>query len=271
VTQWFDVPVNSIRERELQHLFESWHTRDATLLYGVPDWLDSIDAAPVPPSQRRRRSFGYDFTPDIEFIVRRRRYVLELKHGAKYEGVALAEVLHHAAWLKRYEAEQASEVVPVIISQYNTWLRLAVDEYLRAAVRHVEVVALAGPGDTTILAFDVPLAPWTVKQPPTWLRDVDPKVARFHWHHVAETDSWFGLTRQLTARPVIMEEPYIWVMGASDRPVLLWEGLAARSGELWRSVRSEDGSMDSNGRYFLSGEGDPRSACSPGWLSDRPS
>lgn len=265
MTQWFELKQKPILERELQQLFETWHTRDGSLLYGVPDWLDSIDAAPLPAAQRRRRSFGYDFTPDIEFVVRRRRYVLELKHAVKYEPLALAEVLHHAAWLKRYEAEQASEVVPVIITQYSSWLRLAIDEYLRPVVRHVEALALPGPADTSILAFDVPLAPWTVKRPPGWLAELDPRAAKLHWHHVAETDSWFGLQQPLATRPSILEEPCVWVVGAADRPALLWEGLGTRNGE--RTVRANDGGLDSHGRYFLSGDGPSRSEPAPSWLA----
>lgn len=264
MNQWFDVKTKRIVERDLQQLFDSWHTRDGLLLYGVPDWLDSIDVAPVP--RRPHRSFGYEFTSDVEFVVRRRRYVLELKHAGKYEPTALAEVLHHAAWLKRYAAEEASEVVPVIVSQYSAWLRLAIEEYLRAAVRHIEVSAVEGPGDTMILAFDVPLAPWTVKPPPSWLAELDPKATKLHWHHVAETDSWFGLQRPLGARPLILEEPYVWVAGAADRPALLWEGIGAKAGERWRDVRPEDGLLDGNGRYFLSRDGATPSPRPPSWL-----
>ena len=265
--QWRELTRQKVRERELQGLFESWPTQDASRLFGVPDWLNAIDVPPM--EEGRRRSFGYDFTPDIEFIVGRTRYVLELKYGDKYEPQALAEVLHHAAWSKRYEADLASQVVPVIVSQYNAWLRLAIDEYLRGVVRYVETVALENSGDATIWAFDAPLAPWTVKPPPTWLATLDPRAAKLHWHHVAETDSWFGLEQQLTARPAVMEEPYVWIMGAPDRPVLLWEGWSARRGDLWRSVRSPDQQLDANGRYFLFGHGNTRTQAtpSPAWLA----
>lgn len=269
MVQWRPLTRQSVRERELQGLFESWPARNASLLFGVPDWLNAIDVPPLPGTERRRRSFGYDFTPDIEFIVGRTRYVLELKHGNKFEPQALAEVLHHAAWSKRYEAHLASQVVPVVVSQYNAWLRLAIDEYLRGVVRYVEADALEASENATIWAFDVPLAPWTVKPPPPWLTDLDPRAGKLRWHHVAETDSWFGLTQELTMRPTVIEEPYVWIVGGSDRPVLLWEGWSAKRGELWRSVRSPDQRWNANGSYFLSGGEDTRSeaAHSPAWLA----
>lgn len=267
--QWRELTRQKVRERELQGLFESWPTRDASLLFGVPDWLNAIDVAPLPMQERRRRSFGYSFTPDIEFIAGQLRYVFELKHGDKYEPQALAEVLHHAAWSKRYEAHLASKVVPVIVSQYNAWLRLAIDEYLRGVVRYVEADVLEGLEGAAVFAFDVPLAPWTVQLPPPWLTALDPRAGKLHWHHVAETDSWFGLAQELTMRPTIIEEPYVWIVGGSERPVLLWEGWSAKRGESWRSVRSPDQRLDANGRYFLSGGRNTRTQAtpSPTWLA----
>jgi hypothetical protein len=145
VTQWFELTREKVLERDLQELFDSWPQRDASRLFGVPDWLNAIGVPPLEKKERQRRAFGYDFTPDIEFIVGRLRYVLELKHGDKYE----------------------------------------------------------------------PL------------------------------------------------------MGASDRPVLLWEGWAARRGEVWRLVRSPDGRLDANGSYFLSGVGNTQAQAthSSTWLA----
>lgn len=241
MTQWLKLTAKRVLEKELQSLFDGWATRADAALFGVPDWLDAIRVPPIPRGKRTRRSFGYDFTPDVEFVVEPQRYVVELKHGVKYEPLALAEVLHHAAWLKRYEAERASQVVPVIVSQYNAWLRLAIEEYLRAIVRYVEALVLevtdAGHDKISLFAFDVPLAPWTVQQPPSWLTELDPRAATLHWHRVAENDSWFGLTQEVPTRPIFLEVSYVWIVrSGADRPVLLWEG---------------DGDLDANGRYFL--------------------
>jgi hypothetical protein len=270
MTQWLKLTTKRILENELQALFDGWATRADELLFGVPDWLDAIRLPPIPRGEERtRRSFGYDFTPDVEFVVGPQRYVVELKHGAKYEPLALAEVLHHAAWLKRYESERASQVVPVIVSQYNAWLRLAIEEYLRAVVRYVEALVLERPDKTSLFAFDVPLAPWTIQQPPSWLTELDPRAVTLHWHHVAENDSWFGLAQGMPTRPTFLEVPYVWIVrGGADRPVLFWEGWAAKRGDQWTKATSPGGDLDANGRYFLTTTR-TRSAATdaPSWLT----
>ncbi|HET9625020.1 MAG TPA: hypothetical protein VFP84_26815 [Kofleriaceae bacterium] len=248
---WQKLVSAQVLERQVQDLFEGWASRPDPSLFGLPDWLAAIRQAPIDQDLRRRTSFGYDFIPDVEFVVGTQRFVLELKHGVKYEPLALAEVLHHAAWLKRYAADDASQVVPVIVSQYSAWLRLAIDEYLRAAVRHVEVSVLAEADGKSLFAFDVPLAPWRLaKTLPDWLAALEPP-ADLHWHHVAENDSWFGLKQKLRTRPTVLEEPYVWLVRSGER-VLAWEGWAARLGERMRDARSADGLLDANGRYFLS-------------------
>jgi hypothetical protein len=253
MTQWLKLTPKRAVESKLQALFDGWATRADAPLFGVPDWLDAIRLPPIPRGKERtRHSFGYDFTPDVEFVVGPQRYVFELKYGAKYEPLALAEVLHHAAWIRRYDAERASQVVPVIVSQYNAWLRLAIDEHLRTVVRYVEALVLEDPDETSRFAFDVPLAPWTIQQPPSWLTELDSRAASLHWHRVAENDSWFGLAQEMPTRPTFLEVPYVWIVcGGADRPVLLWEGWAPKRGEQWSEVRSPDGHLDANGRYFL--------------------
>lgn len=253
------------KEADLQAIFNVWHERPRARLFGVPDWLDLIDHAPL--SRGPRPSFGYEFTTDVEFVVGSLRYVLELKYGAKFEPLALAEVLHHAAWLRRYEAEAASHVVPVIVSQYSSWLRLAVDEYLRGVVRLVEVCMLEGVRGEPLFVFDAPLAPWSVKATPSWLTDLTEESAKLHWHYVAETRSWFGLQRERTVRPHIMDEPYVWVVGGGGKPVVVWEGLAGGRVGRRSPLRSESG-LNADGRYFLhtpGQPGDPR-AVTPTWL-----
>lgn len=270
MTQWLKLTMKRVLENELQALFDGWATRADAHLFGVPDWLDAIRLPPIPRGKERtRHSFGYDFTPDVEFVVGPHRYVVELKHGEKYEPLALAEALHHAAWLRRYEAERASQVVPVIVSQDNAWLRLAIDEYLRTAVRYVEALVLEGPDEASLFAFDVPLAPWAIQQPPSWLTELDPRAATLHWHRVAENDSWFGLVQEMPTRPTFLEVPYVWIVrGGADLPVLLWEGWAAKRGDQWSKARSPDGHLDANGRYFLTNMRTRSAAMdAPSWLT----
>ncbi|MBC7977432.1 MAG: hypothetical protein H7138_20855 [Myxococcales bacterium] len=282
MTQWSMLKMKRVLECEIQNLFDAWDKRPDGRLFGVPDWLNEIRVAPIPPGEdRTRRSFGYAFTPDVEFIVGSHRYVIELKQGAKYEPLALAEVLHHAAWLKRYDSKNASQVVPVIVSQYNSWLRLAIEEYLRAVVRYVETIVLetteignlrnAAFDKALLFAFDVPLAPWAFhSEPPSWLAALDPRAAHLRWHHVAENDSWFGLEQEMPTRPTFLEGRYVWVVrgGGPDRSVLLWEGYAAKRGEKWTKATSPGGDLDGTGRYFLASTSNGgRATDGPTWLA----
>jgi len=84
MTQWLRLTTKRIIERGLQALFDGWGTRADALLFGVPDWLDAIRLPPIPYGKRTRHSFGYDFTPDVEFVVGTQQYVIELKYGAKF-------------------------------------------------------------------------------------------------------------------------------------------------------------------------------------------
>lgn len=111
-------------------------------MVGVPTWLTRTKVLPIEKPQRARTAFGYSFTSDVELIDGSLHYMIELKRGMKYEPLAMAEVLHHSAWVKRYECAPDRRVVPVIISSFNAWLRLSIDEYLRDAVRYHEVEIL---------------------------------------------------------------------------------------------------------------------------------
>ena len=71
----------------------------------------------------------------------------------------------------------------------------------------------------------------------------------------------------MPTRPTFLERPYVWIVrgGAADRPVLLWEGWAAKRGDQWSKATSPDGDLDANGRYFLT------TACTGSAATDAPS
>lgn len=264
---WTRVYYATAKEYVIQGEFDRWHARDPARMFGLPDWLAQL-GQPLPRTQRA--SFGYAFTPDVEFLVGGRHYVLELKYASKYEPLALAEVLHHAAWLRRHEAADATDVVPVVVSQFNSWLRLAVDEYLRDQVRLLEVEVLRDNrcADARLFVFDAPLAPWNLKEAPPWLAGLTgDEGRRLRWHHVPETGSWFGLLNEHEHRPVIIQEPYVWLHRHDDGTALVWEGLAPALHERWRSVRSSAG-LTTAGSYHLYTATSPVDAgASPTWLS----
>lgn len=264
---WTQLPRADAKEDTLQATFVAWPTRARSQMFGVPDWLERLTVEPV--AQKQRTSYGYTFQPDIEFVDAGLRYVLELKYGVKYEPLALAEVLHHAAWLRRHEAAEASHVVPVVVSQFSSWLRLAVDEYLRGQVRLVEVDILKH-GSSELYMFDAPLASWSPWEAPDWLIELTggkEAAALLRWHYVAETSSWFGMRENHRTRPIIIDEPYVWLHRHDDGTMLVWEGHAPQLGERSRTAGSGC-DLTSTGTYYLSAStGTGRATPGPTWLA----
>lgn len=123
--------------------------------------------------------------------------------------------------------------------------------------------------DARLFVFDAPLAPWNLKEAPPWLAALTgDEGRRLRWHHVPETGSWFGLLNEHEHRPVIIQEPYVWLHRHDDGTALVWEGLAPALHERWRSVRSSAG-LTTAGSYHLYTATSPVDAgASPTWLSD---
>ncbi|HEX8111482.1 MAG TPA: hypothetical protein VF516_27315 [Kofleriaceae bacterium] len=216
------------KESYLQDLFDHWG-QATCLRVGVPPWLRGFSGS---NARRPRSAFGYQFTTDAEYEIGSRRYVIELKHAVKYEPLALAEVLHHAEWIRRYERDH-TEVVPVIVTQFSCWLRLAIAALGRrmdglGALRYYEVDVL-GQDDPAVIWFDEPLAPWVPAERPPFLLE-HPETARLHWHHVATTRTWFGLDEIVEERPLVLEVPYVTVSEIDHGGFVLWEGTAAPNG-----------------------------------------
>ncbi|HET8937135.1 MAG TPA: hypothetical protein VFN67_27025 [Polyangiales bacterium] len=144
------------RERELQHHFENWREGEH-LRAGCPEWLSSMEVRPV-----HFKDGGRNFRPDIGSSSKGKRLVIELKHGRKFEPLALAEVLHHAECLDykklwpsdnvhgRTKRGSSSPVIPVIVCQHSKWIRESLKWLVRNglppdAIRHVEIVLLRSP------------------------------------------------------------------------------------------------------------------------------
>ncbi len=134
---------------------------------GLPDWMRGLL---LRKQVKHRDRWGAEFVADAVASSGRENFVFELKYGAKYEPVALAEVLHHAAALdrvspelKQWTVKPAVPVIPVIVAQWNAWIRGALDWLLHARtatrLRLLEVIALRDPRESdTLLWFDEPLA-----------------------------------------------------------------------------------------------------------------
>ena len=156
------------KEEYLQAIFDTWNTSRPRMA-GAPSWLSNARA-----ERHAEREFVvppvgdhiYKIRPDLVWEELDRTLVIELKRGAKYEPLALAEVMHHAwalaAWPEKNGVKLPAE--PVIISQQNYWHRGAIAGLMCRGLessmrnRYLEVDLLRGSNGQDLLWFDLPLA-----------------------------------------------------------------------------------------------------------------
>ncbi|WP_147444645.1 hypothetical protein [Corallococcus sp. CA053C] len=122
---------NGAREEVLQRIFDTWASR-GTAVAGAPEWLWALPN----PERPLSKGFGYAFTPDAYWAQAQPRIVGELKYGAKFEPVAIAEAVHHAHLLRRIHGGEP--IVSVVITQPNYWIRAAIAELDSQKILHVE-------------------------------------------------------------------------------------------------------------------------------------
>lgn len=119
------------KESVLQDIFNTWAAR-RTPVAGTPEWLWALPNPERPTSH----GFGYSFTPDAYWAQSRPRMVGELKYGAKFEPVAIAEAMHHAHLLRHIHG--GDPILSVVVTQPNYWIRATITELASPALRHVE-------------------------------------------------------------------------------------------------------------------------------------
>lgn len=97
---------------------------------GTPPWIEALIGWRSQPGFTD--AWGYGFRPDALAHDGAQIFAFELKYGRKGEPLALAEVLHHAHALATQVAPfkslgddwpVAGAVRPVIVSQFNAWIR----------------------------------------------------------------------------------------------------------------------------------------------------
>lgn len=161
-----DLDVMPFTEANLQTHFEHWESAQEVRI-GVPLWLKNMRAWKGQPSLVD--AWGVSFRPDVVAHDGEKTYVFELKYARKYEPLALAEVLHHAHALRAQPYMDWPQLVqPVIVSQFNAWVRDAWT-YLREsqldekALRVIEVTALRQRAGVGYLWFNEVdgVDPWT--------------------------------------------------------------------------------------------------------------
>lgn len=219
---------NSARsESHLQAIFDQWNDATCgTQIAGAPKWL--LDCRG--PNQRRSfqaESYSrYRFTPDV-FWDNPTLVVLELKHGAKYQPLALAEVLHHAWKLgdpKVLGGKSEGHPLPVIVSSSNDtgWLRAALC-YLfthglrKDALKYLESTFYERPDGGEYLWIEEPFADWL---PDTTLPKSVPLKWQGHKPHcyrIAGCESWvLTVKEKIPMRPEIPDE--FILISSTSRP-----------------------------------------------------
>jgi hypothetical protein len=119
----------ALSESTLQHHFDTW-AAGAPVRAGAPPWIETLRGWTRQLACTDAWEFG--FRPDMLAHDGAETFVFELKYARKGEPLALAEVLHHAHALATRPASlgalgsgwpQRGAIRPVIVSQFNAWLR----------------------------------------------------------------------------------------------------------------------------------------------------
>lgn len=233
-------------EADLQEYFTKWaEPTNRARQIAAPLWLREVNS--FEPQRFCRSVQGYGFQPDLLAKGPDQDWVFELKHASKYEPLALAEALHHA-WLLSEGLtanRQERKTIPVLVTQYNVWLRAALGYLIKngfnaEAIRYLEVSVIKA-GSDDLLWFDEPLAEWElVDGPPPFLPPLPPLPRDVgtppNWYRVCGSSTWFASQTRSDSRPLIWREPYLML---SVEPLsgrrLLWFGAPASHGEYWSS------------------------------------
>lgn len=246
---WTEVHPVEVGEADIQMRVANWDQPRAAdwSRVGCPTWLEALRAI-KPNAYCAAGPLGYGFRPDILAESDGSHLVIELKCARKLEPLALAEVLHHAHLLSQGLAHapehRAASYVPVLMTQYNAWLRSSL-AFLRLhgmhheSIRYVEFTSLRF-GDETILWLDEPFAPWEPAAAPPLpaLLSVGPK----QWYKIRGADTWIAVGRDLDERPALWTIPYLTLTVDRGRSrMLMWSGGPAGPGRyiMWHAGGSK--------------------------------
>jgi hypothetical protein len=227
---------NDQRERNLQDLFVCWNKAPPAraLIAGHPRLMAFTGD---PKREWEHSAWGYrprvDIVGDTEDG---QRLVIELKLGAKYEPIGLAEVLFHAERL----AHPEQRIHPVLVTQYNLWNRVVIQSLRRRAreqiVAYYEVTVVDVDG-APCFWFDAPLDEWHPESPPDAVRavlqaitDASPDIPWLsdlpYWYKVDETGTYYATCQRCDQRPAVVDVPHLALVPVegSDTRWIVWAG-----------------------------------------------
>ncbi|MFH1810575.1 MAG: hypothetical protein ABIJ09_17670 [Pseudomonadota bacterium] len=211
---WTELSYPKLAEKDIQRLLDDWPRRQQIgwAIAACPQWLSNIQSRNI--TQQLKTKWGYKYRPDVIWDADATVYVVELKHAAKYEPIAIAEVLHHAQMLKEHGLrdmgiDRQAHVQPAVLTQYNGWIRSTVAWMRENGVdsERFIVLEMTVVEDETrrYLLLNSPFASWQEGTPPESLpRHVRTKCR--YWYFVENDGSWYGLDRKQTDRPLLLQE-----------------------------------------------------------------
>ncbi len=187
--QRFDASSDAL-EKDVQDIFDAWGSdKMPAVIAGAPDWLWELGR---PAEKRGYIGYGYAFKPDVLWQSQRTVHVAEIKYGTKFEPIALAEAVHHAYMFREIkEFTDVTHVTPIVISQYNGWIRAAVAELKHQSLRHVEIDLLYAKalGGELLWVTDPHAALTECKAPKDVPLGVKWKARK--WWRVTGEETWF--------------------------------------------------------------------------------
>lgn len=242
---WMDLNPQQASEADIQRYVANWNQKPVGTWshVGAPAWLQALHPRAA-NDYCDCASLGYSFRPDIVGESNGISYVLELKCAYKYEPIALAEALHHAHVLSCGMAQPpaglAAPFIPVLVTQYNAWLRSAL-AFLRlkglqaGSIKYVEFTSLVSSTGEKILWFDEPFAPLAPCPPP--LLPIGLSTGSKYWYRVSDADTWIAVDDVLHERPALWTVPYLMLtVDRANARILTWHGGPTGLGRylLWR-------------------------------------
>jgi hypothetical protein len=211
-----------MREGDLQEVFDDWPaSRNGWRIVGAPNWLLKCKG----PNRRKRftaKNATYQFRPDVLWYDPD-CYVVELKRGAKYQPLALAEVLHHAWHLNDpgvWGSEFSKPPIPVIVATDTDWLRSALSYLFKHGLSHIALryleVAFYKTDSGGYLWFE---EPFTERVPSDRIPDCIPnswRASAITCYELAGCNSWILSDDKLCGQPAYIPARLVFVSSVPD-------------------------------------------------------
>lgn len=229
-------------EEDLQYIFTGRATGEVPCSAGTPEWMSGWAEARQP---EKVKAYGAETQADACWTGPKGLMVAELKYADKYEPLALATAIFYA---KLQGWDKKTDTYPLIVTQMNVALRIAVNEIRRFAPAfpfgHVEVDLLGkrADGRPELIWMQDPHA--KLREDPeklSWFKRtglLDPPFPMRCWK-VEEAKTWI-LSAEVPSPPHFTG-PCIFMSELDDgKGWVAWVGNLPYSDEYWEPQKWEN-------------------------------